>query len=107
MIHPAYEILLQNGISSDFVCSDPVLLANDLVALLNEDSYSGVVAYGDWSTVRVFFDTLHVCNISVDSRGITFEFQSSGPMIHDMRSNKVIYAVIHILSKQPDVEKAY
>ena len=105
MIHPAYEILLKNGISPEFVMADPVLLSNDLVAYLNEDAYTGIVCYGDWSTVRVFFDTMHVCNISFDSRGITFEYQVGGPMHSDLRANKVIYAVIHVLSTQSDVVK--
>ncbi len=100
MLHPAYEILLQNGIGSEFITADPVLLADELVSYLNEDSYNGIVCYGDWSTVRVFFDTLHVCNMSIDSRGITFEYQRVGPMTDDLRANKVVYAVIHVLSEQ-------
>ena len=104
MLHPAYEILLENGIGPEFVTSDPVLLADELVSYLNEDaSYNGVVAYGDWSTVRVFFDTLHVCNVSVDSRGITFEYQHGGPMNSDLRANKVIYSIIHVLSEQSGI----
>ena len=101
MIHPAYEMLLERGIGAEFVHTDPVLLANSLVAHLNEESYAGIVCYGDWSTVRVFFDTLHVCNMTVDSRGVTFEYQNSGPMFTDSRANKVMYAVIHCLTKQP------
>tara|TARA_B100001057_G_scaffold457061_1_gene505044 strand:- start:313 stop:615 length:303 start_codon:yes stop_codon:yes gene_type:complete len=94
-------MLLERGIGAEFVHTDPVLLANSLVAYLNEESYAGIVCYGDWSTVRVFFDTLHVCNMTVDSRGVTFEYQNSGPMLSDSRANKVMYAVIHCLTKQP------
>ena len=100
MIHPAYEMLLERGIGAEFVTADPVILADSLVEYLNEESYAGIVCYGDWSTVRVFFDTMHVWNVSVDSRGVTFEYQQGGPMLTDSRANKVLYAVIHCLTKQ-------
>ena len=100
MLHPAYEILLINGIESKFVKQAPILMCNSVVSYLNESASEGIVAYSEWATVRVFFDSYHVCNVNIDERGVTFEYDSKGPMLSDMRSNRVVYSVIQAVAAQ-------
>ena len=100
MIHPTYETLIRNGIEPEYVGDEPVLLVASLVERLNEEAEDGMIAYSDWTTVRIFFDAQHVCNIVLDERGITFEYTEGGQMISDSRSNKVVFAVIRVLGDQ-------
>lgn len=99
MVHPAYQMILKNGIGAEFLQTDPILLADKIVRGINE-AETGVVAYCDWSTIRVFFDTVHVCNAQIDDKGITFEYRNRGPMASDLRANRVIYTIILVLSAQ-------
>jgi len=99
MVHPAYQMILKNGIGAEFLQLDPVLLADKIIQGINEAD-TGVVAYCDWSTIRVFFDTVHVCNAHIDDKGITFEYRNNGPMHSDLRANRVIYTIILVLSAQ-------
>tara|TARA_X000000950_G_scaffold259444_1_gene327838 strand:+ start:10173 stop:10493 length:321 start_codon:yes stop_codon:yes gene_type:complete len=100
MLHPAYEILLINGIEAKFVKQAPILMCDSIVSFLNDCSLEGIVSYSEWATVRVFFDSYHVCNINIDEHGVTFEYDSKGPMLSDMRSNRVIYSVIQAVAAQ-------
>lgn len=99
MLHPAYELLLMNGIAPEYVKQAPVDMVNGIVTILNECG-GGVVAYSEWATVRVFFDSLHVCNINIDDHGVSFEYDRKGPMFIDSRANTVIYSVIQAVAQQ-------
>ena len=100
MLHPAYELLLLNGIAPEHISLSPTAMANRIVTALNDTEGAGIVAYSEWATVRVFYDSHHVSNLVIDDQGITFEFDRGGPMLNDPRSNRVIYAVISAVACQ-------
>lgn len=101
MIHPAYQMLLTNGIPVEHIRSSAVMMADSIVSNINGCMDSGIISYSEWGTVRVFFDSKHVCNIQSDDKGISFEFDKRGPMRSDYRSNRVVYAVIQAIAYQP------
>ena len=101
MIHPAYELLLDNGIDPEYITTSVVVMSNLIVSNINSSGERGIIAYSEWGTVRAFFDGKHVCNIVCDDRGVSFEFDRRGVMRTDSRANRIVYSVIQAVAYQP------
>jgi hypothetical protein len=82
---PLFRPILERGVKAPKAATDPILLADS-----------------SWTTIHVFFDTVHVADIVLDVEGVDFCYEEGGPMEIDPRCNIVLYAAMRVLSEMGD-----
>jgi hypothetical protein len=100
---PLFRPILEMGLKAPKSSAQPVLWTGRTVAELCSAG-AGILAHSSWTTVHVYFDTVHVADVILDEDGIEFAYELDGPMEADARSNVVVYSVLRVLRELGDSE---
>jgi hypothetical protein len=98
---PLFRPILERGVKAPKAATDPILWSGRMVTELCS-SGAGILADSSWTTIHVFFDTVHVADIVLDVEGVDFCYEEGGPMEIDPRCNIVLYAAMRVLSEMGD-----